>query len=107
MKKKRNNFLKLFYFVLVIYSVYYAFYMFGYAEVKVHNETVLTEEAMRKFEKDISENKDVTLEDYLTINKKDYSNKICRFGNNIAYIFEYVMDEGLKNMVLIIRKLFS
>ena len=107
MKKKKSTILTLFYMVFIVYSIYYAFYMLGYAEVKVRNETILTKEAMEQFEQDLSEGKDVTLENYLQVNKKDYSTKISKLGNKAASFFEYIMDEGIENFVLIIRKLFS
>lgn len=62
---------------------------------------------MQKFEQDIDAGKDVTLSDYLSYNNKDYSTKISKLGNKIAGATEYVMKEGIKSTVSIIKKLFS
>ena len=62
---------------------------------------------MEKFENDVSEGKDVTLEDYLTYETKDYTTNISVIGNKIAGGIEYLMKEGIENAVLVIEKLFS
>jgi len=62
---------------------------------------------MEKFENDISEGKDVTIKDYLIYDKKDYKTKISVVGNKIAGSIEYLMGEGIENVVLVLEKLFS
>ena len=42
----------------------------GYYEYNLQNRMILTNESMKKFEKDISDGKDVTLENILLILKK-------------------------------------
>lgn len=62
---------------------------------------------MKKFEEDVENGKDVTLEDYLSYDTKDYSTKISVIGNKIAGSIEYLIAEGIENIVLVIEKLFS
>lgn len=75
----RKNLPKLVLF-LVIFSfvVSYIIYQTGYYEYKLQNRTVLTKEQMEKFESDVKEGKDPTLEDYLVETETDYKTSLTR-----------------------------
>ena len=63
MKKKKNNFV--FVLTIVLFGIYMALYYMaetGYYEYKEYNKMIVTEEAMKQFERDISEGKDVSVE---------------------------------------------
>ena len=62
--------------VTFAFVVSYIIYETGYYEYKLQNRTVLTKEQMEKFEKDVEEGKDVSLNDYLVETEVDYSNKL-------------------------------
>ena len=62
--------------VTFAFVVSYIIYETGYYEYKLQNRTVLTKEQMEKFEKDVEEGKDVSLNDYLVETEVDNSNKL-------------------------------
>lgn len=97
----------MFFLTLAFYTIFYVFYLAGYLTKETEQKTILTKEAIERFENDIEQGKDVTIKDYLTYNKKDYKTKISIVGNKIAGSIEYLMEEGIENAVLVIEKLFS
>ena len=109
MKKKKNQ--KIFWVILIsLFVVYMGLYIAnttGYYESKLNNQVHLTNEAIKKFESDVSKGKDVTIEDYLEKEAKDYSNNISKLGVNLSEKVETLMNKGLKNFFEILGKLFS
>lgn len=76
---------KLFIFMtIVIFFCIYFIEKTGYYEYKLQNKKILTEQEMIKFENDIKEGKDVTLEDYLSNTNIDYSNNLTKATSNIS-----------------------
>ena len=65
-----------------------------------------TEEAIKEFEKDISEGKNVKLENYIKTEKIDYSNMISDTGYNVGILIEKFMNKGIKKTVKILSSLF-
>lgn len=106
-KKKRNPFLTILIVSFIVYSVYYVFYRIGYIENTTKEKVTLTSEAMERFEKDVSLGKDISLKDYLTYNQKEYKNNTTLIGNKVAGTIDYIMKEGLKRGIYIIKKLFT
>lgn len=106
-KKKRNPVLML---VVVLFGVYIALYYMaasGYYEYKEYNKMIITEEAMKRFESDVNEGKDISINDYLTSNFKDYSNKISDLGLEAGDAMEKLMTEGLGGLFKIVSKLVT
>ena len=108
MKKKKKNIVLI--ITIILFGVYMALYYMaetGYYEYKNYNKMILTEEAMKKFENDLNEGKDVTLENYITTTKKDYSNKISDLGLSAGKSLEKFMTEGLGSVFKVIGKLVT
>ena len=72
----------------------------SYYEYQLRNKADLTEEAIRKFEMDVKEGKNVDIDDYLDHTEKDLNNIMSNFnksisnkisdavGNSIKYLFD-------------------
>lgn len=70
--------------IIVIFFCTYFMEKTGYYEYKLQNKKILTENEMLKFENDIKEGKDVSLEDYLSNTNIDYSNNLTKTTSNIS-----------------------
>lgn len=105
-KKKKNIFaIIMTLFFIVFISLYFTGLTDMY-EVKQHNKMVMTKEAMQKFEKDISEGRDIEIENYLDI-VEDYTNDASRLGNKTSKLFENIMSKGIIKTFKLIGKLFT
>ena len=72
-------------------SVYFSRYNTNYYE----NRNVLTEEAIVKFELDIKEGKDISINTYLK-EEKDYNNKASTIGLKLSQGIEIGFKKSLK-----------
>ena len=109
MKKKKNS--KLFWLCLgslfIVFCGLSIANKTGYYESRLNDRVTLTNEAIKKFERDISQGKDVSLNNYFEKEKIDYSNKISNAGLTFSKGVEDVMNDGLKNTFKVLSKLFS
>lgn len=108
MKKKKRN--PLLIITIILFGVYTALYYMasaGYYDYKEYNKMVVTEEAMKRFESDIQEGKDITINDYITTDYKDYSNKISDLGLKTGESLEKFMTEGLGGFFKIVSRLVT
>lgn len=72
-----NKILKLICFlILVIFLASYFTIQTGYYDYKLQKKTALTNEQIKKFEKDVKEGKDVNISDYTINDKVDYTNNL-------------------------------
>ncbi|MDD6271898.1 MAG: hypothetical protein PUA90_00050 [bacterium] len=104
--KKRNIIVKLFMLIFIFFLIIYLSKEAGYYEYKMYNKTKLTQEAILKFENDVNEGKDVSIEDYVIDDYVDYTNTFTDIGYNIGEFIEGVMNKGIKKTLDVFRKLF-
>ena len=104
--KTKDKFMIILLVLFIIFTIIYITKETGYYEYKVHNKTVLTEKNIKKFEKDLSEGKDVTINDYIESNYIDYSNNLSDLGYNIGKYTEIIMNKCIKKTLKIISALF-
>ena len=77
---------------LIFLTIYFS-QVTGYYEFELHKKSVFTQDQIKKFEEDVAAGKDVTIEDYLVEEKKDYSNKVSDFGLSLSRkLGNYVKD---------------
>ncbi len=83
MKKK-----KLFFYVFLLFFICYIIFFVigesGYYEYKMQRKTVMTNEAMERFESDIKKGKDVSIEDYVVNSEKDYTTTLTKATNKVS-----------------------
>lgn len=93
--------------IVVIFFCTYFIEKTGYYEYKLQNKKILTEQEMTKFEKDVKEGKDVSLEDYLTNTNIDYSNNLTKTTSNISIKLNKYLRKILVNGFDIFDGLFK
>ena len=102
---------KLFSFLIVllfvIFILIYASSSSNYYEYSNNQKRVFTEEKIKEFEKDVSEGKNININDYLVNETKDYSNKVTNLGNGISDLLNksvnYILRGSFKAMEKIIK----
>ena len=67
---------------------------------------ILTEEAMKRFERDVNEGKDITINDYISTNYKDYSNNVTKVGAKTGKFIEEFITGGISRVIKVLGKLF-
>lgn len=88
-----NKIIKLLLVIILIFflSLYFTNYSNNYYEDK----TILTEEAIRNYEKDLKDGKNITSKNYLP-DEKNYNNNASKIGLNISNFIEKIVDKGFK-----------
>lgn len=79
----------------------------GYYEAKLNERTMLTEESIAQFEKDVREGKNVDIKDYVVEKQRDFSNGATKTGVFLSSVVEDFMSEGITQMVNVLKKLFT
>ena len=102
----KNKFIKgVFFIFFLAFIISYIIERSGYYEYNLEKRTILTSESMRKFEKDISEGKDVTLEDYAVPTSKDYTSSLTRKTNKVSVGVNKILKGGIENIFKILGNL--
>ena len=104
--KSSNKLLKILLFMFVGFLILTISKETGLYEYQVHNKTILTKEAMLKFENDVEKGKDVSINDYLESEYKDYSNIVSKTGSNLNKFIELFMNKGIKKTLKVMSHLF-
>ncbi len=105
-KEKINPVVKLLLFLFIAFLIMYLSKETGYYEYKTYTKTRLTEEAIKRFESDVNEGKNVSINDYLVDEYIDYSNIFTKTGSTINKTIELVMNDGIKKTLKILSELF-
>ncbi len=105
-KENRDRFLIILLVFFVIFLIIYISKQSGLYEYKAYNKSILTKENIKKFEKDVEEGKNVSINDYLVNSYKDYSNTITDMGYNFGKLVESVMNNGIKKTLKMLSALF-
>ena len=74
----------------------------GYYEYELQHRMVLTSEAMKKFEEDVEEGKDVSLEEYVIPNSKDYITSLTNGTNKVALSVNDILKKGIEKFFKVI-----
>jgi len=100
--------MKIFKYVSIILLVLFFCLFFansaGYYEYKLSQKTNLTDEAIKQFEQDIKDGKEVDVNDYIDDKTKNYDNNLTKinkkvsesiskvFGGSLKYFFKYISN---------------
>ena len=76
--------------LMFFFSLYFSRYI-GYQD----NKSILTDAAIKRFEKDLREGKEIDPNNYI-IEEKDYNNKASRIGRKTSKIIEKSFTKSLK-----------
>ena len=99
---KKKIFKLAFIIIFIAFIISYVITKSGYYEYNLQNKTVLTNEKMKQFEKDVSEGKDVTLEDYVVSTTKDYTNTLTRETNKVSLKINKILKKGIEGVFSLI-----
>ena len=106
-KKKHNPFFSILIVLFIVYISLTIASFSGYYENKLNNEVILTDESIKKFEKDIKDNKDIDIKNYVTNDKKDYRGFASDMGENFSNFVEKMMTEELWKAGKMLKKMFT
>lgn len=106
MKKKRNIFKSLLVISFIIFMGLFISSQSGFYEAKLSNKVALTDEAIKRFENDVSEGKVVDVSNYVLEEKKDFSNKCTDIGEGISDAITKLLTEGISGAWDAIKVLF-
>lgn len=81
--------------LLIITILFLSLYFSNYSNEYYETKTYLTEEAIRKYENDLKENKTIIPNKYLP-KEKNYNNKASKIGLNSSNFLEKVINKSLK-----------
>ena len=81
--------------VIVLFLALFFSYQNGYYDKYMKSKISLTNEAIEKFENDIKDGEDVTIEDYLP-NEKNYATKASAISLKVSNKFENIISNGVK-----------
>lgn len=95
---KKKIFKVIFVILFVAFIISYAIEKTGYYEYNLQNKMIMTTEAMEKFEKDVSEGKDVRREDYLVSTDKDYSSSLTTGTNKVSMKVNNMLKKGIEGV---------
>lgn len=96
-KKKYNTFKIIFCIFLFIYLVLFFSSYTGYYEYNNYKKTRLTNEQIKKFEKDIKDGKELDIEEYLVIDKYSYKTNLSTLTIKISEGISSIVTYGVKS----------
>lgn len=106
-EKNKTNYLDI--IVVFLFCVFLLLYITTnsrYSEYKVYEKSILTKEAINKFENDIEKGNDVTISEYMMQDSNDYSNFMNNIGYKTGQVLEKIMNNGIKKTLKIVNSLF-
>ena len=82
-------------------------YQTGYYEIEERKKVVLTEEAIKKFEEDVANGKNIDLDDYIGETKKNYNNTTSKFGLFLSQKIGEYAAAGIQNTFKFLDKMIQ
>ena len=92
--------------LLILYSTLYVTQALGYYEYSNSKTNALTNDAIKRFEKDVANGKSIKASDYVK-RENDYSNKLSKGGIAISNFIEGVFDNVMGAIFKEINKAVS
>lgn len=94
-------------FLFLSFLVLYYAQANGYYQSVNNRKKVLTEDAIKRFEEDVRNGEKIDVNDYLIENKKNYSNKISRFGLYTSEVIGKYFKKGINGIFSNIDKMMD
>lgn len=106
MKKKNNWFKKLLTVSFLIFMGLYISSISGFYESKLSNKVSLTDEAIKEFEKDVLNGKEIDIVTYINNENIDYSNKFTNAGEKLSETVTKIVTDGFSGFWDAVKVLF-
>lgn len=74
----------------------------GYYEYNLQNKTIMTNEAISRFEKDVADGKDVRREDYVVSTDVDYTSNLSRTTNKVSIKVNKLLKKGIEGVFKVV-----
>ncbi len=81
--------------VVILFLIIYIGQGTGYYQIAENRKVALTEEAIKRFEQDVSEGKEIVASNYL-VKEKNYNNNISMAGMKVSEIIEAGFNKFMK-----------
>ena len=94
--KKHNFFKTLFILVFLLFLALFIASKTGYYEKKLRDNSILTEEQIKKFEEDIKNGKSVDISNYVINENKDHTTKLTSDVYSVSLKLEKTIDKIVK-----------
>ena len=94
--KKHNFFKTLFILVFLLFLALFIASKTGYYEKKLRDNSILTEEQIKKFEEDLKKGKNVDISNYVINENKDYTTKLTSDVYSVSLKLEKTIDKIVK-----------
>lgn len=104
-KKKKNYTLITIILFFIFFIALYSSQVSGYYEYGQYKKTAITNEAIKKYEEDLKQGKEVNPENYISSKYKDYSNGLSKIGLKTSSYIEKIFTKGIKNTFKYLSKL--
>ena len=85
-------------YIFVLLFVLFCFTFFNRGNNYYENTNIIGEDAIKQFEKDLKEGKEINPKNYITP-KKNYNNRITRFTLKVSKVIEFVFEQSLKKLL--------
>lgn len=105
--KKNALFKNIMILVIIFYIIVYVISISSYYDYQLQRKTILTSEQIKLFEEDISEGKDVSLNDYVIDTRKDYSSNLTKFIYKISSNVNRYIKKGIEVCFKLLNSLVS
>lgn len=90
----------IFKFILLCFIICFLVILFagktGYYEKKLRDNSILTEEQIKKFEEDLKNGKNVDISNYVINENKDYTTKLTSDVYSVSLKLEKIIDKIVK-----------
>lgn len=105
--KKKNNWFKRFLIIsFIIFMGLYISSISGFYESTLSNKVALTDKAIKEFEEDVINGKNVDVITYVNNKHVDYSNKFTESGEKFSEAVTKILTEGFSGAWDAIKVLF-
>lgn len=94
-----------FYLFFLAFVISYIIEETGYYEYNLQNNMIMTSESMLKFENDVKDGKDVTLDDYVVNTYSDYTSHLTRGTNKVSLKVNAILKKGIESTFKLLSKL--
>ena len=102
---RKKIFKVLLFTIILTFIVAYIIEETGYYEYQLQTKTNLTNEAIKQFEQDIKDNKNIDLKDYVVDNNIDYTNNLTKATNKISNDVNKYLKKTIEGFFNVVSKL--
>ena len=105
-KVNKNSFFKfIFIVVFIVFVIAYVIGVSGYYEYDLANKKVLTEERIKEFEKDVENNENIDIKDYVVDTHRDYTNKFTKSVTGVSITLNKYLKKTIEKAFNLVSKM--